>query len=57
MMRPDGLIEAKVKGWSGTHVLFDYRHIDDKGVRDKTWQRNFSRPILGFMLDYGLFDV
>jgi len=54
MMRPDGLIEAKVKGWSGTHVLFDYRHIDDKGVRDKTWQRNFSRPILGFMLDYGL---
>ena len=50
MMRPDGLIEVKIKGWSDTHVLFDYRHVGDK-----TWVRNFSRPILNFMLDFGLF--
>ena len=56
MMRPDGLIEAKVKGWNDTHVLFDYRHIDDKGNRDKMWVRNMSRPILGFMLDFGLLS-
>lgn len=50
MIRPDGLIEVKIKGWSNTHVLFDYRHVGDK-----TWVRNFSRPILNFMLDFGLF--
>lgn len=52
--RPDGLVEASVKGWSATHVVYDYRHLNAAGKPDGAWVRNMSRPILGFMLDFGL---
>ncbi len=49
LTRADGGCDIIVRGWSATHVLFDV--WDDQ---NRVWKQNFSRPILPFMLDYGL---
>lgn len=48
--RVDGEVTASVRGWNATHVLFDAFDHDTR-----KWRLNMSRPILPFMLDYGLF--
>jgi hypothetical protein len=50
LTRADGGAQIVVRGWSNTHVLFDVWDDDTR-----KWKENFSRPILPFMLDYGLF--
>lgn len=49
LTRSDDQAEIIVKGWNNSHVLFDV--WDDE---KRQWKENFSRPILPFMLDYGL---
>jgi hypothetical protein len=52
LMRDDREIDAVVIGWNETRVLFDAWDIEAR-----KWRKNLSRPILPFMLDYGLFGV
>ena len=49
--RADGEVDAVVKGWTNTHVLFDAWDVEKR-----EWRSNLSRPIVPFMVDYGLFN-
>lgn len=50
--RDDGEMTAVVVGWNDTHVLFDAWDVEAR-----KWRKNLSRPILPFMLAYGLFPA